>query len=106
MLCVCVLYGCNKHTDDIISRMWAANVFILVVCSLLMGVCVGGDPKGLHLAVVNDDFRCGDGLPALPKDCDVENMRGLSCRYLDALDKDVFILVSKRHSSYTGLLPV
>lgn len=67
-----------------------------VMICLLFGVAVGGAPKALHLAVVNDDYPCDDGLPAFPRDCDREDPSGLSCRYLRRLSTSMFVQVAYR----------
>lgn len=73
--------------------MLAVGLALPAIVAVLFGLCVGGNPRGLHLAVVNDDFHCGDGVPDFPNDCDSQDMTGLSCRYLGSLDKDTFIVV-------------
>ena len=75
-------------------RLVTIGLMLPVVISVLFGVCVGGNPRGLRLAVVNDDFLCQDGVPEFPDDCDSHVLSGLSCRYLGNFDKDLFILVS------------
>ncbi|KAJ1526209.1 hypothetical protein ONE63_009368 [Megalurothrips usitatus] len=65
-----------------------------IIVSLLFAFAVGGEPRGLHMAVVNEDYaKCKTlGPPDFPADCDVRDPLGLSCRYLSRLDKHMFIL--------------
>ncbi|KAE8736737.1 ABC-transporter, subfamily H member 11 [Frankliniella occidentalis] len=75
------------RNKSVIGILFALPIIICV----LFGFAVGGDPKSLHLAVVNDDFTCCErNLPAFPSDCEAEDPRGLSCRYLQRINKDMF----------------
>lgn len=79
-------------------RVTAYALLMPVACLVVFMYSVGLDPRGVHVAVVNDDApgRCARGAwPGYPGGCEDGAVAGLSCRFLDLLlDRNDFIMVT------------
>ncbi|XP_052129577.1 ABC transporter G family member 23-like [Frankliniella occidentalis] len=87
--------------SNILACMWRAWLYIrrykgvtayvllmpVVVLCLFM-YCIGRDPHGLYLAVVNEDASCPTAWSGYPLSCEQNVVEGLSCRYLSLLQQD------------------
>lgn len=90
----CVLVQ-RCSVTSLVRRVTAYALLMPVACLVVFMYSVGLDPRGVRVALVNDDApeRCG-AWPGYPDGCEDGAVAGLSCRFLDLLlDSNDFIMV-------------